>query len=114
MTDQPRVALGDQGEWVDYVRQVLESQGYAPGQGSEFDATLDAVVRQYQSDKGLTADGAIGDRTWAALVPSASIEIDWSALPWLSMLARYEATEDGVRQFLIDNKISAELLAVQE
>lgn len=43
-----------------------------------------------------------------------SIVIDWSSLPWLSSLAQYEATEDGARQFLIDNGIPAELLATGE
>lgn len=115
MAELIRLATGDQGEWVDYLKQVLASQGYESTPGNEFDDELAAVVRRYQSDQGLTEDGVVDAQTWAALVPDeageGSIEIDWEQLPWLSMLAQYPVDESGVRQFLIDNNVSESLLA---
>jgi murein L,D-transpeptidase YcbB/YkuD len=118
MAELIRLATGDQGEWVDYLKQVLTAQGYDSAPGNEFDDDLAAVVRRYQSDQGLTEDGVVDTQTWAALVPGeageageASIEIDWEQLPWLSMLAQYPVDESGVRQFLIDNNVSESLLA---
>jgi peptidoglycan hydrolase-like protein with peptidoglycan-binding domain len=122
MVDYEQITAGDQGEWVDYLRQVLDSHGYTTAQAAgPFDDELDSVVRQYQTDQGLSADGVVGPKTWTALVPDdtgteteSSIVIDWSSLPWLSSLAQYDASEDGARQFLIDNGIPAELLAAGE
>jgi len=121
MVDYQQITAGDQGEWVDYLRQVLDGQGYSIAQSGPFDDDLDSVVRQYQTDQGLSVDGVVGEKTWTALVPDEtstetepSIAIDWDSLPWLSSLAQYDATEDGARQFLIDNGIPAELLAAGE
>jgi murein L,D-transpeptidase YcbB/YkuD len=115
MAELIRLATGDQGEWVDYLKQALTSQGYESTPGNEFDDELATVVRRYQSDLGLTEDGVVDAQTWAALVPGeageGSIEIDWEQLPWLSMLAQYPVDESGMRQFLIDNNVSESLLA---
>jgi peptidoglycan hydrolase-like protein with peptidoglycan-binding domain len=119
MAEMQRVEVGDQGEWVEYLQQVLESHGYSPDTSDNvFTESLAAVVRQYQADHGLVEDGVVDERTWAALVPAEeadqSIEIDWSQLPWLSALAQYDATEDGARQFLVDNDVRVDLLAPQD
>lgn len=124
MAELIRLATGDQGEWVGYLKQVLTAQGYDSAPGNEFDDDLAAVVRRYQSDQGLTEDGVVDTQTWAVLVPGetgdtneagetgeASIEIDWEQLPWLSMLAQSPVDESGMRQFLIDNNVGESLLA---
>lgn len=123
MADMQRLAIGDEGEWVTYLQQVLTAQGYQLDASNDtFDQTLEDVVRQFQADRGLTADGTVDTQTWAALVPDGtaagedeqSIEIDWDQLPWLSMLLQYDESEEGIVQFLIANNISADLLATQE
>lgn len=123
MSEMPRLARGDEGEWVTYLQEVLASRGYETGSSdTTFDAALEDVVRQFQADSGLTEDGVVDTRSWAVLTPDEataeggeqSIEIDWDQLPWLSMLLQYEESEEGITQFLIANDVSADLLAIQE
>lgn len=79
-----------------------------------FAEQVETAVRQFQSDHGLTVDGVVDEQTWAALVPGDEQQqpftIDWEQLPWLAALVQYEASEDGMRQFLVANGMSAELL----
>lgn len=64
------LALGASGIGVIWLRTTLESLGRS-GLASEtpglFDAGLAAAVRDYQRDRGLTADGIVGDRTLITL-----------------------------------------------
>lgn len=110
-----RLALGDQGEWVEYLQNVLHSKGVDPGAiDGVFGAVLDAKVRQYQADHALTVDGVVDTVTWGSLVDEeVSGSIDWSQLPLLSSLAQYTADEDGVRQFLRDYGIDIDLLTAE-
>lgn len=112
-----RLQRGDEGEWVTYLQQVLESKGVDPGRvDGVFGDVLDSAVRSYQQDNGLTADGVVGETTWDALTATttaASLKVDWSELPWLAELARYEVTEDGMRQFLRDRGIDVDVLTGQ-
>ena len=110
-----RLQRGDEGEWVTYLQQVLESKSVSPGQvDGVFGAVLDAAVRSYQQENQLTADGVVGETTWAKLTTTVeSLTVDWAELPWLAALARYEATEEGMRQFLLDSGIDVNALTGQ-
>ncbi|MFC4852839.1 peptidoglycan-binding domain-containing protein [Actinophytocola glycyrrhizae] len=111
-----RLERGDEGEWVTYLQQVFESKGIDPGRvDGVFGAVLDSAVRSYQQDNQLTADGVVGESTWDKLtnVTVESLKVDWSELPWLAALAQYEATEDGMRQFLLDRGIDVKILTGQ-
>lgn len=121
MSEMPRLASGDEGEWVTYLQEMLASRGYeVDSPGDTFDPRLEDAVRQFQSDNGLTEDGVVDTLSWAVLSPDEatdgeqSIEIDWDQLPWLSMLLQYDESDEGIIQFLIANDVSADLLAIQE
>ncbi|GAB1511389.1 peptidoglycan-binding domain-containing protein [Actinophytocola sp. KF-1] len=109
-----RLQRGDEGEWVTYLQQVLESKGVDAGRvDGVFGDVLDAAVRSYQQDHQLPADGVVGDATWDKLTAAESLTVDWSELPWLAALAQYEITEDGMRQFLRDHGIDVDVLTGQ-
>jgi murein L,D-transpeptidase YcbB/YkuD len=111
-----RLARGDQGEWVEYLQQVLQSKGVDPGAvDGVFGEVLDGRVRQYQAEHALTVEGVVDTATWASLTGDATaaparVALDWDRLPFLSSLAHYTADEDGVRQFLRDQGVDIDLL----
>ena len=116
-----RLAHGDQGEWVEYLQQVLQSRGVDPGAvDGVFGGVLDAKVREYQADHGLVADGVVDTRTWESLTgdtttttTTSAVSLDWSRLPLLSALAHYPADDDGARQFLRDQGVDIDLLTTE-
>ena len=116
-----RLAYGDRGEWVEYLQKVLQSKGVDPGAvDGVFGGVLDAKVRGYQADHGLTADGVVDTVTWASLTgdtatadAGAAVTLDWERLPLLSSLAQYPPDEDGVRQFLRDYGVDIDLLTTE-
>ena len=61
--------LGMRGREVLELRERLRRNGYVPGWSSVFDRQLHQVVRQFQTDRGLTVDGIVGPQTWGALLP---------------------------------------------
>jgi murein L,D-transpeptidase YcbB/YkuD len=115
-----RLAHGDQGEWVEYLQQVLLSKGIDPGAvDGVFGGVLDAKVREYQADHGLVADGVVDTQTWESLTgdhttgTSTAVALDWSRLPLLSALAHYPADDEGARQFLRDHGVDIDLLTTE-
>lgn len=56
------------GAMVHRVQEALKQRGFDPGpvDGRFGDGTENAV-RQFQTSKGLMADGIVGQQTWAAL-----------------------------------------------
>jgi peptidoglycan hydrolase-like protein with peptidoglycan-binding domain len=67
MSNEPMLVLGDEGEWVTYLQQLLEQAGYLDGADGVFGSTTEDAVRAYQEAAGLTADGVVGELTWAVL-----------------------------------------------
>ncbi|MFH1810445.1 MAG: peptidoglycan-binding protein [Pseudomonadota bacterium] len=62
---------GAQGRAVKNVQEHLKAAGYNPGVADgKFDARTTAMVKRFQREKGLTADGRVDDKTWAALSKS--------------------------------------------
>ncbi|HEY7823162.1 MAG TPA: peptidoglycan-binding domain-containing protein [Acidimicrobiia bacterium] len=64
------IRLGDSGDKVRMVQQVLADKGYKNSSGrrpilvdGEFGPTTDKRVRQYQKDNGLVSDGIVGPIT---------------------------------------------------
>lgn len=67
--------LGSEGASVQSARVLLASLGYVSasagypfGLSTKFDADMETMVRVFQSDKGLTIDGVIGEQTWSCLL----------------------------------------------
>lgn len=62
---RPTIGMGDNGEHVVYVQNLL---GVFPADG-DFGPITDGAVRGYQSayGEGVTSDGIVGPKTWGAL-----------------------------------------------
>lgn len=69
-TDKPTLRKGDKGQYVMQAQMLLIQRGYTlPKYGCDGkfgNETLEAV-KAFQKANGLTADGVIGQKTWAAL-----------------------------------------------
>ena len=66
----PLYRLGDTGPAVVEIRSKLEQLGVLPGGGGApdvFDAALDDAVRHFQQERGVTADGIVGEQTYRLL-----------------------------------------------
>ncbi|MBR5948667.1 MAG: peptidoglycan-binding protein [Clostridia bacterium] len=62
--------LGSSGADVELLQLALVRSGYYKGKiDGYFGAETQNVVRRFQSDNALAADGAVGEKTWAALRP---------------------------------------------
>ena len=73
---KPTLRRGSKGEYVTLAQTELIQKGYSCGSygaDGQFGAATEKAVRAFQADAGLTIDGVIGQKTWAALddaVPS--------------------------------------------
>jgi hypothetical protein len=73
-TQEPTLRNGDNSVdgWVEYAKAllietaVLHDVAFDPENGT-FDDTMEWLVRQFQTDRGLRVDGVIGNQTWAEL-----------------------------------------------
>jgi uncharacterized protein (TIGR02594 family) len=73
---RPVLRQGDRGAFVHDLQAQLAQLGYTLGkQDGQFGARTLAAVVAFQADNGLTADGIVGDCTWAALVNAAPREM---------------------------------------
>ena len=60
---------GCSGEEVKELQETLILKGYDPGTADGiFGGRTEAAVKAFQTDYGLTADGIVGDKTWAVLL----------------------------------------------
>ena len=67
---KPTLKRGSKGEYVTLAQTELINKGYSCGSfgaDGEFGAATEAAVKKFQKDHGLTVDGIIGEKTWAAL-----------------------------------------------
>lgn len=69
-TDKPILKRGSKGEYVYALQTALINRGYdlgSYGVDGDFGKATEAAVKKFQKDNGLTADGVVGPKTWAAL-----------------------------------------------
>jgi N-acetyl-anhydromuramyl-L-alanine amidase AmpD len=64
---EPTLALGARGEAVHHLQALLRRLGYEIAADSIFGPLTERAVRELQRRRGLTVDGIVGPRTWAAL-----------------------------------------------
>lgn len=62
------VRQGDTGFRVSAVQHLLRQRGWSVSADGIFGSGTDSAVRSFQSSRGLTADGIVGQNTWTALV----------------------------------------------
>ncbi|MFE9724101.1 peptidoglycan-binding protein [Streptomyces sp. NPDC005794] len=64
---------GSQGPQVTAVQTLLNQQGYDAGTADGiFGSLTDSAVRAFQKARGLDADGAVGPKTWTALLSAGT------------------------------------------
>jgi hypothetical protein len=64
----PLVKFGSSGEDVKSVQYLLTAQGHPATVDGIFGQLTKAAVEAFQSGHGLSADGAVGNQTWAQLI----------------------------------------------
>ena len=63
-----QIKSGSKGEVVELVQRMLNEKGYACGSADGiFGAKTESAVKSYQKAKGLSADGIVGNNTYAKL-----------------------------------------------
>jgi uncharacterized protein (TIGR02594 family) len=66
--NRPTLREGDRGPFVRAVQEALSTMNYGVGRiDGDFGSNTRRAVVQFQSDKGLKADGVVGPVTWRAL-----------------------------------------------
>lgn len=66
--NEPTLRVGDKGQWVSRLQELLQRQGHLSGQADgDFGPLTRAAVVAFQEAAGLGADGVVGPMTWAAL-----------------------------------------------
>jgi peptidoglycan hydrolase-like protein with peptidoglycan-binding domain len=62
---EPLLEKGAAGETVRQLQSALKDLGYDPGViDGRFGSETESAVRAFQGDRGLTADGIVGEITW--------------------------------------------------
>jgi N-acetyl-anhydromuramyl-L-alanine amidase AmpD len=80
---------GDSGPDVVTLQKELTADGFALVADGQFGSTTETKVKQFQSSKGLTADGIVGNATWSALLG------DSGKTPFSAVVDRYMALNAG-------------------
>jgi peptidoglycan hydrolase-like protein with peptidoglycan-binding domain len=63
--DTPELSNGSTGSEVSALQQVLQNAGlYAGAIDGDFGSDTENAVRAYQTQRGITVDGIVGDETW--------------------------------------------------
>jgi N-acetyl-anhydromuramyl-L-alanine amidase AmpD len=65
------VRRGDSGERVKTLQYLLRARGYSLTVDGAFGTGTETVVKNFQTARGLTADGVVGRYTWEALLLNA-------------------------------------------
>ena len=64
----PVVKKGNTGRNVVSIQYLLRSRGYSVSVNGSFDTTTENAVKSFQTAKGLTPDGIVGENTWTKLI----------------------------------------------
>ncbi|MEW6637354.1 MAG: peptidoglycan-binding domain-containing protein, partial [Actinomycetota bacterium] len=88
--ERPILRRGARGADVEELQRLLQQAGYDPGPiDGIFGGGTQSAVRSFQRDQGLTVDGVVGPRTWAALDAAtagdgggSSQDDDWWSDDW--------------------------------
>ena len=70
MAENPTIKKGSKGAAVTKAQNALKARFYDPGPvDGLYGPKMFKAVKWYQSDRGLTADGIVGAKTWVKLDP---------------------------------------------
>jgi hypothetical protein len=68
-TALPVLRSGSSGSAVRTLQYALRAAGYGLTADGAFGSGTESAVRSFQSSRGLTVDGVVGDNTWYAVLP---------------------------------------------
>ena len=65
--------VGSTGKDVEFVQSVLNVHGFGRiDEDGIFGPKTEGAVKKYQRDRGLSADGIVGPKTWARIIHDAN------------------------------------------
>jgi murein L,D-transpeptidase YcbB/YkuD len=77
LAESGKLKRGDSGAAVAALHQRLAAEGYlAEATGKEFDAALQAALKQFQAQHGIDVDGQVGHATYLALNVTAAEHVE--------------------------------------
>lgn len=81
--DTPELSSGSTGSEVSAMQNVLKSAGLYTGTvDGDFGPLTEAAVRAYQTQRGVSVDGVVGDQTW--FVPAGAAGATLASLAGLT------------------------------
>jgi len=95
--EDPILRRGNKGEDVKTLQKLLVEKGYSVGScgiDGDFGQATQKAVKAFQKDHGLTADGVVGEKTWALLKSATPKRFDV-----LVENVDRETADDVVRRF---------------
>ena len=97
--DKARAVLGRgaSGDLVVWAQEHLVSAGFPVKISGEFKYRTYAQVAAFQAKHGLTADGAIGPDTWAALLRYKPVHVNWTVDPHIAAARQLQTAAASVR-----------------
>lgn len=81
VVEHPTLRRGDSGEAVVYLQTLLCDAGDTIRVDGEFGQNTEASVRAFQQAEGLTVDGVVGAKTWAALEAATGHDTEPKPVP---------------------------------
>ena len=69
-SSMPTLRFGDSGDAVRVLQRLLLSNGYDVGVDGTFAALTETAIKAFQDQRGLQADGVVGQGTWRELTLS--------------------------------------------
>ena len=84
---KPTLRRGSKGTSVKELQEALISHGYnldPYGADGDFGKVTEAAVKAFQKANGLSADGVVGEKTWAALAVPVDTMLYTVTIPHLS------------------------------
>lgn len=98
VTSYPTLKKGSKGDSVKKLQTLLVSKGYNPkGTDGIFGNDTEAAVKAFQKANGLTADGIVGSKTWAALTKNVSASVPTTTInkPVKKDVSKYPTIKKG-------------------
>lgn len=95
MADEPELAEGAEGEWVEYLQQWLNSLGFYQGKiDSQFGPVTAEAVTAAQQQYSIDEDGTVGAGTWQLITLARTADDARAEVVWKdSQLDEIEAPE---------------------
>lgn len=78
-TGKVTLDMGDRGDQVVWLQQHLIALGHKMQPTGIFNRATYRAVRKFQRNRGLGADGVVGNQTWNRLMRHRPVRVKWSA-----------------------------------